>query len=524
MRALKLFILISITLIGCKTEEKLLVKENPPTVVTKAATDVSFQNATLNGEVADEGFSATSDRGFVYSDKNTNPTGNDSRVQVGFGKGVYFILLDKLPVNTKYYYKAYATNTKGISLGEVQSFTTADYKLPTAVTDVPKNITYTTAELGGSVIDEGGGAVSESGFVVGTNVSPTITDLKFPVTKGKVSIAIIVNKLNVNTKYYVRSYAINEKGIAYGNEQIFTTLDYKLPTSVTDAPLNISFYSVGISCSVTDDGGLKVSERGICYGLNSNPTVLDNKVKAGEGDGAFAINLQNLKDNSKYYVRAYAINSKGMSYSNEQTFKTLSIPPRDNKTIVVEVKSKTGRIWMDRNLGASQVATNPTDDKAYGDLYQWGRGADGHQIRTSTTTTILSNIFQSINGNFILTTSSPNDWCSPQNTTLWQGVNSLFNPCPNGYRLPTVTEWDAERLSWGKESPFDSKLKLPNSGRRITNGSMSLVGRLGFYWSSTVNNTNTSSQMLVFDNNSMIPIIDNSSARANGQAVRCIKD
>ena len=213
-----------------------------------------------------------------------------------------------------------------------------------------------------------------------------------------------------------------------------------------------------------------------------------------------------------------------MSYSNEQTFKTLSIPPRDNKTIVVEVKSKTGRIWMDRNLGASQVATNPTDDKAYGDLYQWGRGADGHQIRTSTTTTILSNIFQSINGNFILTTSSPNDWCSPQNTTLWQGVNSLFNPCPNGYRLPTVTEWDAERLSWGKESPFDSKLKLPNSGRRITNGSMSLVGRLGFYWSSTVNNTNTSSQMLVFDNNSMIPIIDNSSARANGQAVRCIKD
>jgi hypothetical protein len=178
MRILKLFILFSIVLLGCKTEEP----QNPPTVITKVASDVTLKNATLNGEVTDEGFSATSDRGFVFSEKNTNPSVSDTKVQSGYGKGVYSIVLDKLPVNTKYYYKAYATNAKGTSYGEVQSFTTADYKLPTAVTDVPKNITYTTVELGGSVTDEGGGAVSESGFVVGTNVSPTITDLKFPVT------------------------------------------------------------------------------------------------------------------------------------------------------------------------------------------------------------------------------------------------------------------------------------------------------------------------------------------------------
>ena len=172
MRILKNFILISIALLGCKTEEP----QNPPTVITKVANDVTLKNATLNGEVTEEGFSATTDRGFVFSDKNTNPSVSDTKIQSGYGKGVYSIVLDKLPVNTKYYYKAYATNTKGTAYGEVQSFTTADYKLPTAVTDVPKNITYTTAELGGSVIDEGGGAVSESGFVVGTNASPTITD------------------------------------------------------------------------------------------------------------------------------------------------------------------------------------------------------------------------------------------------------------------------------------------------------------------------------------------------------------
>ncbi|MFZ1451482.1 MAG: hypothetical protein WAT20_02205, partial [Ferruginibacter sp.] len=46
----------------------------------------------------------------------------------------------------------------------------------------------------------------------------------------------------------------------------------------------------------------------------------------------------------------------------------------------------TGKIWMDRNLGASRVATSSTDDLAYGDLYQWGRLTDGHQNRTSGTT------------------------------------------------------------------------------------------------------------------------------------------
>jgi hypothetical protein len=89
MRILKLFILFSIVLLGCKTEEP----QNPPTVITKVASDVTLKNATLNGEVTDEGFSATSERGFVFSDKNTNPSVSDSKVQSGYGKGVYSIVL-----------------------------------------------------------------------------------------------------------------------------------------------------------------------------------------------------------------------------------------------------------------------------------------------------------------------------------------------------------------------------------------------------------------------------------------------
>jgi hypothetical protein len=111
----QIFIFLILFFFGCKTEEP----QNPPTVITKVASDVTSKNATLNGEVTDEGFSATSDRGFVFSEKNTNPSVSDSKAQSGYGKGIYSIVLDKLPVNTKYYYKAYATNTKGTAYGEV---------------------------------------------------------------------------------------------------------------------------------------------------------------------------------------------------------------------------------------------------------------------------------------------------------------------------------------------------------------------------------------------------------------------
>ena len=88
------------------------------------------------------------------------------------------------------------------------------------------------------------------------------------------------------------------------------------------------------------------------------------------------------------------------------------------------VNSTTGKTWMDRNLGASQVATSSTDAAAYGDLYQWGRGADGHQIRTSGTTATLSSTDQPGNGNFILAPNSPYDWRSPQKDRKSTRLNS----------------------------------------------------------------------------------------------------
>lgn len=183
----------------------------------------------------------------------------------------------------------------------------------------------------------------------------------------------------------------------------------------------------------------------------------------------------------------------------------------------------TGKIWQNKNLGATQVATSSNDGAAYGDLYQWGRLTDGHQLRTSGTTTTLSTGNSTGHSNFIVTSSSPTDWRNPQNENLWQGSFSTNNPCPANYRLPTAAEWYAELASWSSNNAtgaFNSPLKLPAAGQRMANtAAISNAGTSGFYWSSSVQGT--FSQLLLFGSSSAYLY---GYGRAYGNSVRCMKE
>jgi len=285
------------------------------------------------------------------------------------------------------------------------------------------------------------------------------------------------------------------------------------PVVTTSSVMEITFESAVLGGNVISDGNATVTERGIVYGTSQNPTIANSKVVMGSGIGIFRGKITGLSQNTTYYARAYAINSQGTAYGNQQSFTT----PADVTNPI------TGKTWMDRNLGASQVATSSTDATSYGDLYQWGRGTDGHQIRTSGTTATLSSSNTPGHGNFITIGSSPNDWRSPQNNILWQGVSGINNPCPSGYRLPTDAELDAERLSWSSNNSagaFGSPLKLPAAGIRYANGgSLLMVGSFGYYWSSTVDGPYSRVLHFVSSYANM-----SSDMRAYGFSVRCIKD
>jgi len=218
-------------------------------------------------------------------------------------------------------------------------------------------------------------------------------------------------------------------------------------------------------------------------------------------------------------------NNKGIYVYDGATFKhSSSAATAVTTTTVVAVLGAGGATWMDRNLGASRVATSQTDSYSYGDLYQWGRFTDGHQSRTSSTVNTNSDIDNPPHGDWITEPHNPYDWRTPQNDNLWQGVNGINNPCPIGYRLPTETEWITEFQAWSSQDAtggFNSPLKLSLGGERSSNdGDLINVGNTGYYWTSTVNNGSWANRLIV----SFVANINKYGARGGGASVRCIKN
>ena len=190
------------------------------------------------------------------------------------------------------------------------------------------------------------------------------------------------------------------------------------------------------------------------------------------------------------------------------------------------VNNTTGKVWLDRNLGATQVATASNDAAAYGDLYQWGRAADGHQVRGSATITgsastwIADEGTNAWDGKFI---KLSDDWLTTAQDDLWSGTAAENNPCPSGYRLPTNAELNQERLSWGSNNvagAYGSMLKLTPAGL-IWYGDGELVGdgSTGYYWSSTVSGA-AARYLYISSSNAYVNALE----RGNGYSVRCIKD
>jgi hypothetical protein len=196
-----------------------------------------------------------------------------------------------------------------------------------------------------------------------------------------------------------------------------------------------------------------------------------------------------------------------------------------------DVRSTTGKIWKDRNLGASQVATASNDFNAYGSLYQWGRLSDGHEIINWTSPSGSDGAEQSNETTTTTTSTSPptsdfikaGNWYIGTNPDdLWQGVSGINNPCPTGYRLPTEAELDAERLSWGTNDAagaFNSPLKLPTAGNRSYSSGNLLSQGSGNYWSSTV--SGGFSRLLEFTSGNASMQQD---FRGDGYSVRCLKE
>ena len=486
----------------------------PILAATTAVTSITGTSASSGGNVTSDGGATITARGVCWS-TTTSPTTASSKTTDSGTTGAYASSITGLTTATLYYVRAYATNSVGTAYGAQVSFTTL--VTPTATSVAADNITTTGATLHGTVNDNG--STTAVTFKYGTDAglaSGTTTTAASPASvatgTGSTSVSLAISSLIAGTTYYYQVIGVNGGGTTNCTILNFTT--FKLPTVTTQAVTSISSTTATGNGNVTNLGVSAITQHGVVWKTSTGPTISDFHTTDGAvgATGAFTSSMTGLSA-STLYVRAYATNSAGTVYGNEVSFSP--IPVVTNTT--------TGKIWMDRNLGASQVATSSTDAAAYGDLYQWGRGTDGHQLRTSVTTSTLSSLDAPGHANFITNIAGTYDWRSPQNDNLWQGVNGVNNPCPSGFRIPTSAELETERLTWASNNDagaFGSPLLFSVAGYRFSSdGSLSNVGSYGYYWSSTVNGTNSSFLNFYSGHARMT-----SSYRAYGFSVRCIKD
>lgn len=320
--------------------------DGKPTVTTSGITEITSTSAKCGGNVTDQGYSPVTERGICWSTSH-EPMATGNHATSGTGTGSFICDMTNLIPNQTYYVRAYATNSKGTAYGDEVDFMAME-GLPSVETVDVTNVTTSGAKVNYKVTIEGGLEVVDHGICWSeSNTIPTINDHYVSGGNGTGTFSVDLTGLNPGTKYYVRAYAKNEQGgEAYGSAKDFTT-EATLPTVTTDGIEGTTAHG-----TVTADGGKPVTERGICWGLNHNPTIADLHDSNGTGLGSYAVPLTDLQPGKTYYYRAYATNEMGTAYGLEGSPLVVEAnPPTVNTGEVSNIQQTT-----------AQGSGNVTDD------------------------------------------------------------------------------------------------------------------------------------------------------------------
>lgn len=194
---------------------------------------------------------------------------------------------------------------------------------PGIETTAASNIATTSMSSGGTVTADGGAPVISRGICWSTSGSPSI-DLSSKTNDGSGlgSFTSSLNGLSPNTTYYIRAYATNEAGTAYGTQVSATTLAASASLT-TSQVADITSFGAVTGGNITNNGGANITSRGVCWSTSVNPTSdLATRTQDGSGSGAFTSTLTGLASRTTYYVRAYAVNSAGTAYGQQITLET----------------------------------------------------------------------------------------------------------------------------------------------------------------------------------------------------------
>lgn len=499
-----------------------------PSLTTAGISSISSNSAVSGGTISSDGGASVTARGVCWS-INQNPTISNAHTTDGTGTGTFTSNITGLNASTTYYVRAYATNSAGTAYGDQKSFTTSpSATVPSVTTANVTNITSTTAISGGNVTSTGGAAVTLRGVCWSTSQNPTIFNAHTSDGSGTGSFVSSLEGLLPSTTYYIRAYATNSQGTAYGNQLSFTTSPtITIPTVTTASVTNITSSTAISGGNVTASGGAAVSARGVCWSTSQNPTLSDSHTTDGSGNGVFVSNLSGLSPSTTYYVKAYATNSQGTAYGNQESFTTTSsgiqcndftlthtagsvapVSKTVNYNVALTDLSGETKCWITQNLGADFQATtvNDNSEAAAGWYWQFNHH-QGYKHDGSNRT--------------------PNSaWISPiSENTNWNAFNDPCNLLLGAnWRIPTVSEWQAviSNGGWANyNNAYNSDLKLHAAGYLYWNtGNLSERSNYGLYWSNGQNNNQSAYNLFIAYGQSMINYNDKSAALT----IRCLSD
>jgi len=466
---------------------------------------------------------------------NTNTTGtflkNGSGYSIGIGNGAY----DQVGNNVVMLLYGVGWKGTGVSYGS------AGWKLVTMTLDgssVPK--AYVNGTLIGSYSNGSSTPVVPSGPLY---IGASIGDQGF-YYNGKFAAAYFYNRELTLAEIQQNYDAFATKTTAYSSNTITVSVTGSVP-----------------SLTVTGDACANKTTLTTTSGLTAYAWYKDNVIISGATSNVYTPTAAGV----------YKVEVTSASCSSTSTTTTIYECGRtaDGRMIIVEgsttlvsrdgsinngkgvtesgkivtkpwaygtVTTATGRIWLDRNLGASRVAISSTDVEAYGDYYQWGRPADGHQTKYLTnnnssgfTNTKSSSSVPSTDL-WIVPTDDSNDWLSTPDNSLWTGANPATNPCPAGFRIPTEAEWSTENIA-NITATFQTnglKLTLPGMLTNFGSGGASYTAKnnYGQYLTQTAYTTTPvkGGARYFGVNSSNQAWFDQNYYKSHGMSVRCIKN
>ena len=410
--------------------------------------------------------------------------------------------------------------------------------LPTLTTTNVTSLSFSTASSGGNISSDGGAAVTERGIVWSTTSTPIIGGSGvFKAMNGASGIGSFVSTMDAlvfGQNYYVRAYATNSMGTAYGNEVTYTIPMPSLPVISTVNVTSITNNSASSGGNVVSDG-FPVMGRGICWSTSPSPTIYGSYTSDGASLGVYSSSLTGLTASTTYYVRAYVVsdisgygfnNPADVTYGNEVSFST-----------------------------PAAVVTDPAITDADGNVY--------HSVTIGTQTWLVENMKTTHyrNGDAIANVTDGTSWlstytgawCDYSNNAMiglqfghlynWFAVSDARNIAPVGYHVATDAEWTTLTDYLGGEATAGAKLKQtgtsiwssPNLGATNETGFTALPGGLryidasfnyvtaaGAWW--TASQVDISTAMYRGMDYYNAAVARSANAKIGGASVRCVKD